>query len=110
MQDNYLYVSNRNANSTGPGIDSIAHFNLDTSTGNMTFHRLSSSYGFYPRTFVIRKARDLVAIGNQLSGTVVIVARDQKTGELDAEVASVSVGRNSTISLAGGVSSVVWNE
>ena len=76
----------------------------------MTFHKLSSSYGFYPRTFSIRKSGDQVAIGNQLSGTVVIVARDPKTGELGEKLASVNVRSNSTISVGGGVSSVVWDQ
>ena len=91
-------------------MDSIAKFCLDTTTGALTFDELSSAFGFYPRTFVVNKVGDKAAIGDQLSGTVVVVARDTKTGKLGPELASISVGPTSSISMGGGLSSVIWNE
>jgi 6-phosphogluconolactonase (cycloisomerase 2 family) len=57
----------------------------------------------------VNAAGDLVAIGNQDSGTVVIVSRDPATGVLGAEVASVSVGPIG-VDGVGGLSSVAWAE
>jgi 6-phosphogluconolactonase (cycloisomerase 2 family) len=70
---------------------------------------MSPTYGSYPRTMTINKAGDLVAVGNQNSGTVVIVARDPATGAMMGEVASVSVGPEGTNG-NGGLSSVIWAE
>lgn len=54
-------------------------------------------------------AGDLVAVGNQNSGTVVVVRRDPATGALGDEVASVSVGPQG-VDGNGGLSSVAWAE
>lgn len=75
----------------------------------MTLQDMSPTYGSYPRTLQINKAGDLIAIGNQNSGTVVIVARDPISGELGKEVASVRVGPE-VKNGHGGLSSVIWDE
>jgi 6-phosphogluconolactonase (cycloisomerase 2 family) len=106
---NTLLTSNRADNSFGSNLDSIAHFNIDPSTGEFSFNRITSAFGSYPRTFVVNKAGNYVAIGNQNSGTVVIVKRDPATGELGDRVASISVGSTGNDG-NGGMNSVTWME
>ena len=51
----------------------------------------------------------MVAVGDEESGTVVIVERDLRTGELGCELASVMVGPEGSDG-QGGLSSVIWYE
>ncbi|KAE8323716.1 Lactonase, 7-bladed beta-propeller-domain-containing protein [Aspergillus sergii] len=71
---------------------------------------LFSSGGKTPRSFVINRKGDLVAVGNQDSSTVVIIKRDPKTGKLLNEVASLLVGEAPAEGTWGGLSSIVWYE
>ncbi|OGM50012.1 hypothetical protein ABOM_001267 [Aspergillus bombycis] len=71
---------------------------------------LFSSGGKTPRSFVINKKGDLVAVGNQDSSTVVILKRDPQTGKLLSEVASLLVGEAPAEGTWGGLSSIVWYE
>lgn len=75
----------------------------------MALQDMSPTHGSYPRTFQINKAGNLVAIGNQNSGTVVIVARNPISGKLGKKVASIKVGPQVTNG-DGGLSSVIWDE
>ncbi|RAL02493.1 lactonase family protein [Aspergillus ibericus CBS 121593] len=103
-----LYVSIRSDQGFPPN-DSMA--NLDpSSNGIVTFDELTSSYGTVPRTFVINKAGDLVAIGDQSSSNVAIVTRDPQTGKLGEAVASLQVGEPGEVGTSTGLSSVVWDE
>lgn len=101
-------MSNRADESFGTNNDSMAVFAIDAS-GAISTPVVSPTYGSYPRTMQINAAGDLVAIGNQNSGTVVVVSRDPATGALGDEVASVSVGPEG-VNGVGGLSSVVWAE
>ncbi|KAJ5343919.1 hypothetical protein MYU51_002155 [Penicillium brevicompactum] len=78
--------------------------------GLVTVRNATSAYGKVPRTFVINRAGNLVAIGNQASATVAIVRRDVKTGNLGEEVAILQVGETGTVGSAEGLSSVIWDE
>lgn len=71
---------------------------------------LFSSGGKTPRSFVINRKGDLVAVGNQDSSTIVIIKRDPKTGKLLNEVASLLVGEAPAEGTWGGLSSIVWYE
>ncbi|GKZ18517.1 hypothetical protein AbraIFM66951_003398 [Aspergillus brasiliensis] len=103
-----LYVSIRSDQGFSPN-DSMA--TLDhSSNGTVTLHELTSSYGKVPRTFVINQAGDLVAIGDQSSSNVAIVARDPQTGKLGDEVANVQIGEPGVVGTSTGLSSVVWDE
>ncbi|OJI86840.1 hypothetical protein ASPTUDRAFT_27834 [Aspergillus tubingensis CBS 134.48] len=105
---NSLYVSIRSDQGFAPN-DSMA--NLDHSSNNtVTLNELTSSYGKVPRTFVINKAGDLVAIGDQSSSNVAIVTRDPQTGKLGDEVANVQIGEPGVVGTSTGLSSVVWDE
>ena len=106
-QGNNVYNSNRNTSAAL--IDSLATFSLSPSPGDFAFQNLTSTYGSWPRTFVVNKAGTLVAIGDQDSGSVVIVGRDCKTGVLGPQLASVVVGPTGSNG-TGGLSSVIFGE
>ncbi|KFY90621.1 hypothetical protein V500_05085 [Pseudogymnoascus sp. VKM F-4518 (FW-2643)] len=108
VKGNTLTISNPADNRFGSNNDSVAVFSI-SSSGTMTLQDMSPTYGSYPRTLQINKAGDLVAIGNQNSGTVVIVARNPTSGKLGKEVARVKVGPQATNG-DGGLSSVIWDE
>ncbi|OBT64322.1 hypothetical protein VE03_06788 [Pseudogymnoascus sp. 23342-1-I1] len=108
VKGNTLLVSNRADATFGATNDSIAVFPIDAS-GALGVPVISPTYGSYPRTMQVNAAGDLVAVGNQNSGTVVVVRRDVGTGALGGVVASVVVGPEG-VDGNGGLSSVVWAE
>ena len=79
--------------------------------GTLTYGSTTSSFGTYPRTFQINKAGDMVAIGDQTTSNIAIVARDAKTGALgNTALATLSVGNRGTPENEDGLSSVLWVE
>lgn len=108
----FLMVSNRNAsifslpnfdlaNGTRVPSDSLATFYLPDD-GVPTAARLSPAGGRWPRNFALNRAGNLVAVGAQESGRVVVWRRDVVSGRIGKAVASIEgLGR---------VSAVVWNE
>ncbi|KAF2456397.1 Lactonase, 7-bladed beta-propeller-domain-containing protein [Lineolata rhizophorae] len=104
----FLYASNRADRSFDPD-DSVATFAL-SDAGAMAFVGLSSAHGSYPRTFAVNAAGDMLAIGDQTSSEVVVVARDAETGRLGDVVARVPVGEPGTPEAEDGLSAVVWAE
>ncbi|KAJ5822976.1 Cytochrome cd1-nitrite reductase-like C-terminal heme d1 [Penicillium robsamsonii] len=90
--------------------DSMVVLDRSPEDGSLELRDSSSALGKVPRTFVINRAGDLVAIGNQASATVAIVRRDPKTGNLGQEVATVQVGEPGKVGTAEGLSSVIWDE
>lgn len=103
-----LYVSNRGDASFEKN-DSIARFSIDDA-GSLKFEEVTSSHGVYPRSFVVNKAGDLVAIGNQVSSNVVVVKRDVATGKLGEKVAELEVGSKGELGTEQGISGIVWAE
>ncbi|KAL1970138.1 hypothetical protein VTN77DRAFT_6543 [Rasamsonia byssochlamydoides] len=111
LQGGNVYVSIRNDEAFPPSSDSMATLTVSNETGGLlAFRDLTPSYGKTPRTFVINKAGDLVAIGDQVSSNVAIVRRDPKTGKLGALLAILQVGSPGTVGESTGLSSVVWDE
>lgn len=108
VKDRFVYASNRNDLSFSPN-DSMASFSLG-STGSMTFMNITSSGGWYPRTFDINKAGDMVAIGDQTTANVAIVKRDPGTGYLGPQLASLRVGTVGTAENDNGLSAVLWDQ
>jgi 6-phosphogluconolactonase (cycloisomerase 2 family) len=111
----FLMVSNRNdssfsidnynpANKTLEFSDSIATFALN-SNGSLAFKQLWPAGGLFPRQFSINAAGDMIAVGLQTSGRVVIISRDVKTGLLGQAVANSPIG---TAEL--GPTCIVWDE
>jgi 6-phosphogluconolactonase (cycloisomerase 2 family) len=103
-----IYVSIRSDQGFAPSDSIVA---LDRSAdGSVELRDSSSALGKVPRTFVINRAGDLVAIGNQATATVAIVRRDPQTGNLGEEVATLQVGEPGKVGTAEGLSSVIWDE
>jgi 6-phosphogluconolactonase (cycloisomerase 2 family) len=103
---NFLYAANRNDKKFSPN-DSISQYTI-SSDGSLTWTDLTSSYGWYPRTFDINTAGDYVAIGDQTTANVAIVPRDVTTGKLGKQVATLRIGTAGTPENEDGVSAVVW--
>lgn len=62
------------------------------------------------RTFDINKAGDAVAIGDQTTSNVAIVARDRSTGRLGNQIANLRIGAAGRPENEDGLSAVVWAE
>ncbi|CAI7584685.1 unnamed protein product [Penicillium discolor] len=106
---NEVYVSIRTDQGFKPN-DSIVVLDRSPVDGSVELRDSFSAFGKVPRTFVINRAGNLVAIGNQASATVAIVRRDPETGNLGEEVASLQVGEPGKVGTAEGLSSVIWDE
>jgi 6-phosphogluconolactonase (cycloisomerase 2 family) len=109
VHDNFLIASNRRDLTFSPN-DSMTTFNLDATSGAMTFTGITSSGGTYPRTFQINKAGDLVVIGDQTTANVAVVKRDVTTGLLGPQVASMRIGIVGHAESDDGLSAVLWDE
>lgn len=105
---NFLYTTNRNDKKFAPN-DSITQYTI-SADGSVTWTDNTSSYGTYPRTFDINKAGDYIAIGDQTTANVAIVARDTTTGKLGPRVADLRVGAVGIPENEDGISAVVWAE
>jgi 6-phosphogluconolactonase (cycloisomerase 2 family) len=103
-----VYISNRNDRKLS-GNDSITQYSI-SSSGRITWTQTTSSYGTYPRTFDINMAGDYVAIGDQTTSNVAVVARDTVTGRLGRLVATLRIGPAGTPENEDGLSAVVWAE
>lgn len=90
--------------------DSMVTLNRSPSSGKVSLRERTDAWGSVPRTFVINRAGDLVAIGDQASSTVAVVRRDRETGDLGEEVAVLRVGEPGEPGTAQGLSSVIWEE
>ena len=64
--------------------------------------QIAPAGGSFPRQFSVSKAGDLVAVGLQMDGRVVVIERNVANGMFGDFVASVDV--------AGQVTSVIWDE
>ncbi|KAI0140739.1 Lactonase, 7-bladed beta-propeller-domain-containing protein [Pestalotiopsis sp. NC0098] len=110
IRDNFLYVSNRADETFGTEQDSLVTYTIDPTSGDISWLEASSAYAWYPRSFEINKAGDLVAVGGQTSSNVAIIARDPTTGRLGDLVANVSIATRGTAGGEDGLSAVVWVE
>lgn len=108
LRGDSVYVSIRSDQGFSPD-DSISTL-ARSSDGKLTFNTLTSAYGTVPRTLVINKAGDLVAIGDQSSSNVAVVRRNPQTGKLGEMVANLQVGPPGEVGTAQGLSSVIWAE
>ncbi|KAJ4982751.1 hypothetical protein SVAN01_11756 [Stagonosporopsis vannaccii] len=108
VKDSFVYISNRNDRSFS-GNDSITQYDIDAD-GKLAWAANTNSFGTYPRTFDISKAGDYVAIGDQTTSNVAILARDRTTGRLGNLIASLRVGAAGTPENEDGLSAVVWAE
>jgi 6-phosphogluconolactonase len=70
-----LYVSNR-------GYDSIAIFDIDQSSGELSAAGIVPTKGSYPRNFAVDPTGKFLIVGHQYTETVYVFAIDPKTGGL----------------------------
>jgi len=70
-----LYVSNR-------GHNSIAVFSISSSTGALALEQVVATDGDWPRNFSLDPTGRWLLVANQRSDSVVVFARDQKSGKL----------------------------
>ncbi|PMD35842.1 3-carboxymuconate cyclase-like protein-like protein [Hyaloscypha variabilis F] len=109
----FLLTSSRNAtffnltnfdktNSTKIPSDTLQSWAIDHATGELSLKQIAPAGGSFPRQFSVNKAGDLVAVGLQMDGRVVVIERNVVDGTLGDFVANVDV--------AGQVTSVIWDE
>lgn len=82
--------------------DAILTFSVDHSCGNLSFVQEFPAGGRVPRQFSINKAGDLLAVGLQSDGRVVLIDRDVKSGLLKRFAANALV--------EGEVTAVIFDE
>jgi len=109
----FLLVSNRRDLSFNPSTRPISYpipsdsistwtFAKGRSDGALDFLELFPAGGSYPRMFSLNRAGNLVAVGLQQSGRVVVMERDTETGRWRRQVAEIEV--------EGQITCVVWDE
>ena len=109
----FLLTSSRNAtffqldnfdkkNNTKIPSDTLQSWAIDQATGELTLKQIAPSGGAFPRQFSINQAGDMVAVGLQMDGRVVVIERNVTDGTLGAFLTSIDI--------AGQVTSVIWDE
>ncbi|MDR4890387.1 lactonase family protein [Fredinandcohnia sp. QZ13] len=71
----FVYAGNR-------GHNSIAVFEVNEATGELTLVEMASSGGDWPRDFVFDPSEKFIVGSNQESSNLVLYARDEQTGKL----------------------------
>lgn len=100
----YWNIPNPNPNGAMIGSDTMATFPLASSgDGTFTFGELSPAGGSFPRQFSQSDDGDLVAVGLQLSGRVVVYSVCKDTGKLGMTELAAFEG-------LGNVTSVLWGK
>ncbi|RYP02471.1 hypothetical protein DL765_010737 [Monosporascus sp. GIB2] len=110
VKGNFLYAANRADETFGPKQDSLATYTIDAKTGSIAWLEATNAHAWYPRTFAINAAGDLVAVGGQTSSNVAVIARDPATGRLGDMIASLQVASPGTPGNEDGLSAVIWVE
>ncbi|KAK1068749.1 hypothetical protein LTR74_005407 [Friedmanniomyces endolithicus] len=108
VRGNFLYAANRNDQTFGSGQDSLVTYNI-SSAGVLDFVEATNAHAWYPRTFSVNQAGDMIAVGGQTSSNVAIIARNTVTGRLGSLLASIDVATPGTDGGEDGLSAVVWN-
>lgn len=100
-----LLVSNRNDQTFGPSVDSIASFQLSPDDGSLKKLPAVSAQGSFPRHFALNKGGDLLAVGLQNSGIVAVLRKSKQSGLFEEKVASINfpAGINAPVC-------IVWDE
>lgn len=107
---NFLYAANRADETFGKQQDSIAIYTIEPTTGKIAWKEAANAHAYYPRTFQINSAGDLVAVGGQTSSNVAILKRDPVSGKLGDQVASLVVATPGRAGEEDGLSAVIWVE
>jgi 6-phosphogluconolactonase (cycloisomerase 2 family) len=80
-------------------------FSISPADGTLTKLPLVSAYGSFPRQFALNRAGNLLAVGLQNSGDLVVLRRNGSSGLFEEEVASIKFGVDIDIPVC-----VVWDE
>lgn len=80
----FLYTGNR-------GHNSIAVFQIDEESKELTFLEHFSTEGEWPRDFSLDPTGKFIVVANQHSGNLVLLKRDEETGRLSSTGSSVTV-------------------
>ncbi|KAI0397285.1 putative isomerase YbhE [Xylariaceae sp. FL0594] len=110
VKGNNVYVANRADQTFGNQQDSLATYQIDPSTGLISWVEATNAHAWFPRTFQINKAGDYVAVGGQTSSNVAIIKRDPATGKLGDMVANIQVATPGQAQQEDGLSAVIWVE
>ncbi|KAI3325212.1 putative isomerase YbhE [Xylariaceae sp. AK1471] len=110
VKGNFVYVANRADQTFGKQQDSLATYSIDPTSGSISWMEATNAHAWFPRTFQINKAGDLVAVGGQTSSNVAIIKRDVATGKLGDLVANVQVATPGREQQEDGLSAVIWVE
>lgn len=103
--DNYFNITNPASTTVTMAqipSDTLSIWKIDWQSGKLQHEQLTAAGGRFPRMFAMNTAGDLVAVGLQSDGRVVIIKRDIGSGRLGEFVAAVEG--------LGGVNSIVWDE
>ena len=90
---------------TQPPTDSIASFAISKEDGTLTKKGLVSAHGSFPRQFALNRAGDLLAVGLQNTGSVVILKKDATSQLFTEKVASIQLPKGLDIPVC-----IVWDE
>jgi 6-phosphogluconolactonase len=82
----FVYASNR-------GVDSIAVFSSDPSTGRLKLLQNQSTLGKTPRNFAIHRSGNFLLAANQNSGSVQVFSLDAASGLLSATGKSLMISK-----------------
>ncbi|TGB02486.1 lactonase family protein [Halobacillus salinus] len=80
----FVYAGNR-------GHNSIAIYQVDQASGQLTFVEWTSTEGNWPRDFVMDPSEDFLIATNQKSNTMTLFERDKATGKLSLVQSDVHV-------------------
>jgi len=102
-----LIVSNRNDTTFGtkPPTDSLVSFSISLTNGSLKKLPLVSAHGSFPRQFALNRAGNLLAVGLQNSGNLVVLRKNLSSGLFDEEVASIEFSNGINIPVC-----IVWDE
>lgn len=84
LDGHFLYAGNR-------GHNSIAVFEINQETMELTLIERVASGGEWPRDFAIDPSESYLVVSNQHTGNVVLFTRDQSTGKLSQTSSSIEV-------------------
>jgi 6-phosphogluconolactonase len=88
----FLYVSNR-------GRDAIVLYNIDQSTGHLTYVESIPTAGTRPRFFTLDIAGEQIFVANQDSDDITVFRIDPDTGRLIHTAMRIEIGSPSAVSL-----------
>ena len=88
----FLYVANR-------GLDTLAVFNVDSSTGRLRYQSSIETNGHCPRHFAITPCNRFIIVANQDSNSITVFAINAHTGDLTIKHTLANIGSPNYITI-----------